>query len=356
MSYSGPSAVNPMMPESPYIPSSESAHSGRSSSPEHPGERVADSSMQPSLAMQYVNHANMTTTGYAYAQHGRLHGVTDVDVDEKPHLVYESMTEVQHQARQRMQMMNGGNNVKGNVEAGNQYAGIPNKMKPSKASSATFCMIHVIWNIFLFLIAVGAFGISVYTFLNKNEVSNGNNMVTTPPTGGQSMLTGDEEFSQVQIDELNTTIAELKAMLNQLSTTHQRHYLEVNDTIISAIQSIQSVSAANELDLTFGCVEEEAECVVNHEEAGTNTPSFATCETRRFPLTQPDLTNVNIYCSVDNAVGESNPLLATLHIYNAEISCVCSIVAISAASNSPTCKLNVRRCPNTIRLNTTNMP
>ena len=103
-SYSAPTAAtNPMM-ESPYIPTSESAHSGRSSSPEHPGERVGDSNIHPtsnSLAMQYVNHANMTTTGYAYAEHGRLHGVTDVDVDEKPHLVYESMTEVQHQARQR---------------------------------------------------------------------------------------------------------------------------------------------------------------------------------------------------------------------------------------------------------------
>ena len=178
------------------------------------------------------------------------------------------------------------------------------------------------------------------------------------------------------IQVLMDTVATINRELSQINTTNSIYYGEdlqqklmtsnimlakLNETI-SQIQSqivdidhnvsfYHNVFSNLSFDNTFRCVEEERECIMNHEEASTNTPSFATCETPRLPHTQPDLTNVNIYCSVDNAVGETNPLLATLHIYNAEISCVCSIVAISAASNSPTCKLNVRRCPNTIRLN-----
>ena len=345
---SGPAAVNPMM-ESPYIPSSESAHSGRSSSPEHPGERVADSNVHlTSMAMQYVNHANMNTTGYAYAEHGRLHGVTDVDVDEKPHLVYESMTEVQHQARQRM--MNGGH-VKPNVEAGgDKYAGVPNAgAKRNKVRGTTYQIVKVIWNLFLAVLAVGAFGLSVYNFLNKDTVFVEN---LTNPTSQPSQA-GGENVSPALFEELNNTVNNLKEMLNMVSSVHETRYSELNTTIFTAIESVQSVSASNELDLTFGCVEREAECVVSRQ---GNSPQFAFCETDTEDLTVEGFTNVNIYCSVDNAIQETNPITSTLNIYAGQITCLCNVLDYSTSSLMPTCRLHVRRCPNTIQLNTTNMP
>ena len=346
MSYSGPSAVNPLTTESTYIPSSESTHSGRSYSPDHPGERVADSS---AVAIQYVNHSNMPTSppGYAYAEHGRsgLQGVTDVDVDEKPHLVYESMAEFQHQARQRMQM-----NMKTNMESGDKYASVPNKANRSFGSRAMCCMIRLIWNLFLLILVLGAFSLSVYNFVSNTTVKT----ETTAPTIEPGQLTGAGGGDDVsaRIEQLNATVMELEAMLNELSATHQQRYLEVNNTILAAIESVQSVSPTNELDLTFGCVDNVAECLINHEHAGT-PPSSATCETSSLPVSVDGMSNVNIYCNVDNTVGEANPLVATLNINNGAITCICNIVATAIPTGDPSCKLHVRRCPNTIRLNTT---
>ena len=348
MSYSGPSAVNPII-ESPYVPSSESTHSGHSSSPDHPGERIGDSSMP----MQYVNHANMNTTGYAYAEHSRLHGISDVDVDEKPHLVYESMAEVQHQARQRM--MNGGNLTTVNVETGDQFAGIPNdKANRSNCNSATYTTVKVIWNIFLFIVAVGAFSLSVYNFLNDSQVTvvvneDNNNMVTEPPS--QSQFTGNG-ISNIQFEELNNTVSDLKAMLSQLSATHESRYSALNSTIFTAIESVQSVSASNELDLSFGCVDTSSECLLIQD----STAPFISCETSEEPLEVDGFSNVNVYCSVDNTVQEANPVVASLNIYGGQISCLCNVLNYATSTRTPTCRLNIRRCPKTIRLNTTGMP
>ena len=326
--------------------------SGRSSSPEHPGERVADSSMQPhtSLAMQYVNHANMSTTGYAYAEHGRLHGVTDVDVDEKPHLVYETMTDLQA-TRQRMMMMNGGPPVHASNDVdGEKYAGIPNKRV--KQHSATCCMIKFIWNLFLFIVVVGAFSLSVYNFLDKN---NSTITVTAPPTeppSDQSLLTGGEEDTGVSFAELNSTVAELR---EELERQFESRYQQLNDTIFRVVESVGTVSPSNELDLTAGCPAPVISlCTIQRLNVGT-PPASATCETDAEPLEVEGFRNVNIYCSVDNSGGETNPVTSTLNIYNGEVSCLCSLVALTAPTANIECRLNIRRCPETIRLNTTSM-
>ena len=362
MSYSGPSAVNPIM-ESPYIPSSESAHSGhsgRSSSPEHPGERVADSSLQwehPTpqhssskipLAMQYVNHANMPTTGYAYAAHGRLQGVTDVDVDEKTGTVYESMAEVQTQRR----LMNGGMNV--HVEAGkseDKYAGIPNRKANRSTFSSTCCILKTFFLVFLFVLSAGAFALSVYNFLQKDKVGV---VVTDAPT--QSMQTGtpNEVISRAQFVELNNTVAELRTMLEQISAKHENRYENLNTRISSVEGSTLNVSGySNELNLYSGCKENTAVCIIDHNQVGT-PPSSRTCETATFDLEEEGYQNVNIYCSVDNTGEETNPIVATLNIFGGKASCLCSLIAPSSPPiYSPPCHLVIQRCPTTVRLNNT---
>ena len=252
MSYSGPnvpaSAVNPMI-ESPYIPSTESTVSGRSSSPEHPGERVADSSMpqHTSLAMQYVNHANVSSTGYVYTEY-RLHGVTDVDVDEKPHLVYETMTDLQT-ARLRMGPgMNGGppgfasNRVDGH---GEKYAGIPNNSVKQRNTTSTYAirLIKVIWNLFLFIVVVGVFSLSVYNFLNNNSTST---TVVTPSAEPPSTFVGIQEGTGVSSTELNNSLADLR---EELESHFERRYRELNNTIHTMLNSVSTVSPSNESSL-----------------------------------------------------------------------------------------------------------
>ena len=356
MSYSGPnvpaSAVNPMI-ESPYIPSTESTVSGRSSSPEHPGERVADSSMpqHTSLAMQYVNHANVSSTGYAYTEH-RLHGVTDVDVDEKPHLVYETMTDLQT-ARQRMGPgMNGGppgfasNHVDGH---GHNYAGIPNNSVKQRNSTCAICLIKVIWNLFLFIVVVGAFSLSVYNFLNNNSTST--TVVTPSAEPPSENFVGIQEGAGVSSTELNNSLADLR---EELESQFERRYRELNNTIYAVVNSVSPVSSNNELDLTTGCVQTEATCVINHLNVGT-PPASALCETDTNDVDMPGFRNVNMFCNIDNSAGETNPVTSTLNIFNGEVSCLCNLIALTRPTASPECRLTIQRCPDRISLNTTNM-
>ena len=359
MSFSGPnvpaSAINPMI-ESPYIPSTESTVSGRSSSPEHPGERVADSSMpqHTSLAMQYVNHANMPTSGYAYTEH-RLHGVTDVDVDEKPHLVYETMTDLQN-ARQRVVINGGHPGLASNYVDGEKFAGIPNKPAKQRGARATMCLIKVIWNIFLLIVVVGAFSLSVYNFLSNNSISTApsTEASTELPVPVTDSITGEKEDMAVSFAEYNRTVTELRAELERLSSQHESRYQQLNNTIFSAVESVSTVSPGNQLDLTAGCLSEVSTCPIDHNNAGT-PPTSLTCETPERTLEEDGFRNVNIYCSIDNSVGEVNPITSTLNIFNGKVSCLCSLVVLTAPTGSPLCQLTVQRCPETIGLNTTNM-
>ena len=356
MSYSGPnvpaSAVNPMI-ESPYIPSTESTVSGRSSSPEHPGERVADSSMpqHTSLAMQYVNHANVSSTGYAYTEH-RLHGVTDVDVDEKPHLVYETMTDLQT-ARQHMGMNGGPPGLASNYVDGHgvKYAGIPNKPVKQRNTTSTcaICLIQVIWNLFLFIVVVGAFSLSVHNFLNNNSTST--TVVTPSAEPPSETFVGIQEGTGVSSTKLNNSLADLR---EELESQIESRYRQLNDTIYAVVDSMRTVSPSNELDLTAGCVQIETTCAINHNNVGT-PPASEVCETDTYDVDVPGFRNINIFCNVDNRAGESNPVTSTLNIFNGQASCLCSLVALTPATASPECRLTIQRCPDTIRLNTTNM-
>ena len=135
---------------------------------------------------------------------------------------------------------------------------------------------------------------------------------------------------------------------------------ELNEIITHLQQQVSDCNTSSfyerlSVDNTLGCVEFTAECVIDHTNAGSATPSFATCETSLIPVSENGMSNVNVYCYVDNAITETNPLVATLNIYDNAITCICSIVAISQPSGSPVCKLHVRRCPNSsiIRVNST---
>ena len=126
-------------------------------------------------------------------------------------------------------------------------------------------------------------------------------------------------------------------------------YNELNATISTAIESVHSVSVSSELDRTFGCVETTPECIMTRQ----GTTQFASCETSTEDVAVEGFTNVNIYCSVDNAVLETNPIMSTLNIYGGQMSCLCYVLDYSTSTLTPVCRLHIRRCPNTIQLNGT---
>ena len=190
----------------------------------------------------------------------------------------------------------------------------------------------------------------------------------------------DQESNQMQI--VNTVTSDVEALKNltesqaaalkslqdlyqglnnkvievQMENTIQVQVLNRSVSALKAVvESGRTVSAINELDLTAGCpAPVSAQCSIQRLNVGT-PPASATCETDAEPLEVEGFRNVNIYCSVNNSGGETNPVTSTLNIYNGEVSCLCNLVALTAPTANIVCTLNIQRCPETVRLNTTNM-
>ena len=119
--------------------------------------------------------------------------------------------------------------------------------------------------------------------------------------------------------------------------------------IMSIISAMPNVNTNIKYVYT-GCKETISECTVNHTEV-TVMPSSVSCETPMCPLTTAGFINVDIYCSIDNTVGETNPIVASLKIFGGQVKCECSVVALNNPTGNVGCKLHVRRCPDTIQLN-----
>ena len=136
-----------------------------------------------------------------------------------------------------------------------------------------------------------------------------------------------ENSSLNLVQELNRSVSELKTALKQ-AIAHERHYQQLNNTVFTAIESVRNVNLISELDLTAGCIQAEATCVINHNRVGT-PPASALCETGLHTVDVPGFRNVNIFCNVDNSAGEVNPVTSTLNIYNGEVSCLCSLIALT---------------------------
>ena len=191
----------------------------------------------------------------------------------------------------------------------------------------------------------------------------------------------DQESNQMQI--VNTATSDVEAQIKNLTESQaaalkslQDLYQELNNKVIevqientiqvqelnrsvsalkAVVESGRTESPSNELDLIAGCPALiSAQCTIQRLNVGT-PPASATCETDAEPLEVEGFRNINIYCSVDNSGGETNPVTSTLNIYNGEVSCLCSLVALTASTADIVCSLNIQRCPETVRLNTTNM-
>ena len=176
------------------------------------------------------------------------------------------------------------------------------------------CVI-IAWNVFLVVLLLVAFSLSIYG-------------IVTSRSGVRK---------RELLDEAHTSLRDL--------------YNVPNPSTESAKQMVQNVDTNIKLYLYTGCNETISECTVNHTEV-TAMPSSVTCDTPMRPLTMAGVTNTDIYCSIDNTLGETNPIVATLSIneFGGHIKCVCSLLALSNPTGDVGCKLHVRRCPDTIQL------
>ena len=150
--------------------------------------------------------------------------------------------------------------------------------------------------------------------------------------------------------ELSEAVIGLSGALNQAIDTQQIQYQQLNATVATSLMNLfNQVIMYNNImvDLTAGCVRTEATCVINHNNVGT-PPSSALCETGPHDVDVPGFRNVNMFCSVDNSAGEVNPVTSTLNIFNGEVSCLCSLIALTAPTASPECRLTIERCPDTL--------
>ena len=235
-----------------------------------------------------------------------------------------------------------------NVEPGNDFTKTPYSCKSRRGQIMTIIM----WNIILFALVVGALALSIYAILDKDQaVGDPCSCMATADTPTDHAPSSNDDITAGQVQELNNTIIQVNELLDQVYISFENRYNALNASIIPAIQSVQNVNAINELDLYMGCQETVFECILDHTEVGT-MPSSVSCDTATHPLAMAGITNTDIYCSIDNTVGETNPIVATLDISRDQMKCVCSLVAVSSPTGDAVCKLHVRGCPDTIQLNT----
>ena len=240
------------------------------------------------------------------------------------------------------------NDVYGNMA---NFTSTPENSKPKRRNGMTvFFMSITIWNIFLFVLVAGALALSIYASLDKNQA------VCSPCFNAATTAASMDDVrpgTAAQVQELNDTIAELKAQIDQLYTSLEDRYNALNASVVSAVQSVETVVPTNQVDLYAGCVEDTAECIIDHSDVGSQLPGRASCDTLTLMLVLEGYTNTDMFCSIDNSVGETNPITSSLNIIGGGVSCLCSLVALATPIGDPVCKLQIRRCPNTIRLNTT---
>ena len=171
-------------------------------------------------------------------------------------------------------------------------------------------------------------------------------------TGLSGALNQAIDTQQIQYQQLNATVA--TSLMNLFSQFQQvnKTAAELNDILHELSVNVSNQgSTANVANLTAGCVQVVATCVINHNNVGT-PPASAVCETGLQDVDVPGFRNINIYCYVDNSAGETNPLTSTLNIFNGEASCLCSLIALTTPTASPECRMTIQRCPDTIRLGT----
>ena len=258
------------------------------------------------------------------------------------------MTEVQQGT---IYVVREGDHIYDNPEPGNDFT---ITVTPSRGKSR--CGNQVILStsawinsaiVILFVLVITALALSIYAILDRDQAVGGpcSCMVTAGSSSNATVSGGN-----AQVHELNDTIIQVKGLLEQVYISFEDRYNALNASIVSAIQSAQNVNnATNELDLYMGCYERVYECILDHTEAGT-PPSSVSCETRPRPLEEANVTNTDIYCSIDNTAGETNPIVASLNIFGGQVKCVCSLIALSTPTAQVECKLHMRRCPDTILL------
>ena len=208
----------------------------------------------------------------------------------------------------------------------------------------------------LFVLVIGSLALSIYAILDKNQaVSDLCSCMATVDTPTDSAPSSGNDITAGQVQELNSTISELKKLLEQTHTSFEDRYDALNASILSAVQSFQAVLPPNGLNLYAGCVEDRSECTLDHTAVGSILPGRTSCDTPTYDVNVEGFTNTDMYCYIDNSATETNPITSSLNIFGGEVSCLCSLVALSTPTGSPTCKLVIRRCPDTIRLNATDM-
>ena len=152
-------------------------------------------------------------------------------------------------------------------------------------------------------------------------------------------MSTSQELNSLQslYHELNHTVHEV------WGTRYMYQNLSMNYTM-------QQKIASDTVDLSTGCISIISVCVINHNNAGT-PPTSLTCETPEHLLEAAGMRNVNIFCSIDNSAGEINPVTATLNIYNGEVSCLCSLIALTTSVASIECRMTIQRCPKSVMFN-----
>ena len=246
-------------------------------------------------------------------------------------------------------------------DKGSKFEGVPHPIQQKG------CMLQWIVITIVLLVSFCALGLSIGAFLDGVKQGNELKMMTAQfrktASDIQVLLNNINASAAIgscdecihrtdQLDTYRTSTSQALDSLQSLFDDLNRTVHEVDTQYHLAAEknyTKQNIMSGS-VDFTADCSSIKSTCVINHNNVGT-PPASGVCETSAYPLEKVGFRNVNILCSIDNSAGESNPLTSTLNIYQGEVSCLCSLVALTTPIASVECRLTIQRCPRAITFN-----
>ena len=243
----------------------------------------------------------------------------DIDFDMKTADDYQSIGEL---------------NVKSKYEDVDGFEKTPPPLQPH--SYKFYVILTFLIAVLALLVGAGGLGIGLYNWL------------FAPESATVMDLQKQLRESQATIDQLTTSIAELRTALHPNNNSTDENSIESLVARVDAFSvALEDIVPLNELELYTNCTIQRSRCSVGTVSL-SSPPTFSECTTSVIPHTSEDYQNINVHCAITDSREERNPMVATLNVNEDanEMSCSCYVIDLGSDRNPIECSLIVERCPN----------
>ncbi len=271
------------------------------------------------------------TSGY---RSNASQGAPDIDFDDKQGNAYESIDRFQQDRRVVATPKNEGRcpspSSMTDLRKPGQFE-MPEVTKKGWISLRRCLCFFATLTFFTLFVAIAGVAIGVYAFLTAFE---GGRIL-----GGALQTVSDPAVVMHQ----QSLIEQLREDLSVQINNFEQLSVQVASIISPANVTNETKSTNNGFSFD-NCESMISTCNIDNTQVQSGTPPYSGCDTFELPTEPPGQFLADIYCSVENQISETNPIMSTLNIYDGKASCLCTILHCTTPQASLTCNLNLKMC------------